>query len=532
MSTVLVPAASAAPVPAASPAQRPWLGIVAVLLGTVAATLTSRVSSVGLADIRGAIGAGFDEGAWITSAYGIAQMLIGPVAVWFGRVAGIRTVLLWGALLFGLTELAIPLVPDLHTIVALQFLAGLASGVFVPLTIGFILQSLPPKLWAYGIGAYSLNLVFSVNIASTLEGWYVEHWRWHWIFWQNAVLAVPLLAAVRWGLPKSNFDREMHRQGDYWGMALAASGLALLYAALDQGDRLDWLGSDFIVNTAALGAVLVGLFLIHETVADKPGIDFRFLLRPNITRLLVLIVVVRFLITASSFVAPQFLTVVRTLRPTEIGEIFLWIALPQFLLAPIVAWLLNRFDARPLIAFGMALIAAACWMASAITSDWAEAQFIPSQLVQAVGQSFALTAIVFFFTQHLKPAEAVAFGALLQTARLFGGELGTAGLALSSRKFEHAYSNAMGDHVGAYDPLMQERVQGYASAVTASSQGTGTADALANGLLGSAMRAQSYTLAYAEVFRIAAIVAVVALAIALTLRYTPRAGAPPAATPR
>jgi DHA2 family multidrug resistance protein len=59
----------------------PWLALFAVLLGTFLSTLNTRLSSIGLMDIRGAVHAGFDEGAWITTAQSMAQMLVCPVAI-------------------------------------------------------------------------------------------------------------------------------------------------------------------------------------------------------------------------------------------------------------------------------------------------------------------------------------------------------------------------------------------------------------------------------------------------------------------
>ena len=68
--------AGAPPAPPAQPI--PWLGLAAVLLGTFISTLNGRLSTFGLADIRGAVHAGFDEGAWITTAQTVAQMLVAP----------------------------------------------------------------------------------------------------------------------------------------------------------------------------------------------------------------------------------------------------------------------------------------------------------------------------------------------------------------------------------------------------------------------------------------------------------------------
>ena len=44
----------------------------------------------------------------------------------------------------------------------------------------------------------------------------------------------------------------------------AALGLALIYAALDQGNRLDWLNSGLVWGLLLAGAVLVAGFVVHE----------------------------------------------------------------------------------------------------------------------------------------------------------------------------------------------------------------------------------------------------------------------------
>jgi MFS transporter, DHA2 family, multidrug resistance protein len=74
----LAPAAhhDAAPPPACT---RPFVGIAAVLLGAVTSTLYSRITTFGLADLRGAVHAGFDEGAWISTALTVGRW---PSARW------------------------------------------------------------------------------------------------------------------------------------------------------------------------------------------------------------------------------------------------------------------------------------------------------------------------------------------------------------------------------------------------------------------------------------------------------------------
>jgi MFS transporter, DHA2 family, multidrug resistance protein len=69
---------------------RPLIGVFAVLVGALISTLDSRITTFGLADVRGAVHAGFDEGAWITTAFTVGQMVMGPISAWLGGVFGPR----------------------------------------------------------------------------------------------------------------------------------------------------------------------------------------------------------------------------------------------------------------------------------------------------------------------------------------------------------------------------------------------------------------------------------------------------------
>ena len=56
----------------------------------------------------------------------------------------------------------------------------------------FVLTALPKRLIIFGIAAYAADIIFVSNVASAIEGWYIEHLSWHWIFW-NAAVFTPLM---------------------------------------------------------------------------------------------------------------------------------------------------------------------------------------------------------------------------------------------------------------------------------------------------------------------------------------------------
>src|SRR5246500_2684039 len=90
--------------------QSPLLGILGVVLGAGIVTLTGRMLTLGTSDLKGSLGLGFDDGAWIGSAYNVALMFIGPFTVYFGGLLGPRRVLVFAALSFTLICVFLPLV--------------------------------------------------------------------------------------------------------------------------------------------------------------------------------------------------------------------------------------------------------------------------------------------------------------------------------------------------------------------------------------------------------------------------------------
>src|SRR5215510_15060751 len=81
------PAATASPFPA-DLSHSPLLGILGVLLGAGIVTLAGRLLTLGLADLKGNVGIGFDDGAWISTVFNTAIMFIGPLSVYVGALLG------------------------------------------------------------------------------------------------------------------------------------------------------------------------------------------------------------------------------------------------------------------------------------------------------------------------------------------------------------------------------------------------------------------------------------------------------------
>ncbi len=144
--------------------QSPLLGILGVVMGAGIVTLTGRMLTLGTADLKGSLGIGFDDGAWIGSAYNVALMFIGPFTVYLGGLLGARKVLLLAAASFTVICAFLPFIHSYSLLLTALVLAGLTSGTFYPLTLTFALKNIPPRF-----------LPFTLALYATCSRWRREH---------------------------------------------------------------------------------------------------------------------------------------------------------------------------------------------------------------------------------------------------------------------------------------------------------------------------------------------------------------------
>ena len=516
-----IAAASALPMALRGRCERPFLGVMAVMLGAVISTLNVRITSAGLADIRGALGLGFDDGSWVATVFTAAQMVVTPAAAWMSTVLSTRRVLLWTGTIFAVTSLLPPFAHDYPSLLALQCVRGLAVGAFIPAALGFVLRSLAPRWWIWGIAAYAFRFVFSQNIGGALEGWYSDTGHWQWIFWQNVALTpvMTLLAAV--SMPHRPVDRELLARTDWVGIVYAGLGFGLIYAALDQGNRLDWFNSGAICGLVLAGGILVMAFLAHEWRAAYPLIHLPVLIRRSVAIPCLLVSIFGFGVTATSFVLPDYLTRVQGLRAFEIGDALYWVALPQIVLVPLVALLLRWIDARLLLVLGFLVIALGSWLDVGLTHDWVSGDFIPSAACEGVGLAFAITALITYTIANITPPQAAAIAATIQIARLLGAEIGNAVIQTFVRVREQTYSNLVGQHLIAGSPDAERATAALSQPFGARPTGLGDAALQGAGTLAALVRREAYVLAYIDAFWLIAWVAAAAILLVFLLRPPP-----------
>src|SRR5262249_50209111 len=453
--------------------------------------LNGRMISVGLPDLRGAMGFGFDEASWIPTAYNMALMFIGPFSVFLGAMLGARRVLLSAGAIFILCSILLPFSPSLRVMLCLQVISGLSSGTFYPLTLTYALRALPMRYVIYGIGVYAMDIVGVTSVGTPLVAWYTEHLSWHWIFWNSAFLTPLMMLCIYLALPPPP-KRSGPKPALSWrGFLYGSLGLSLIYGALDQGERLDWLNSGLIVGLLVTAAFLLSVTIIRRWLSPNPMVNPIFLVNRNTVLLAATLFSFRFVMLAIALLLPAVLGVTQHYRPLETGSVLLWLIPSLVFTGLLAARLMRRFDNRLVFAMGFAIVAIACLLNAQLTSAWAGDNFFVSQIVIGSGLALAFTALVGSIVQNAFDANALAnpinlltYSSFIHCVRLFGGQLGTAFMQRLVSVREQFHSNMIGLHVDGGNWLTSERLAGIAHGLFPSSAGSEEAQARAALIVG------------------------------------------------
>src|SRR6266478_1558756 len=526
-SPIQIARAAAAAIPA-EVSTRPLLGILGVVTGAGVVTLTSRMISLGLADFRGVHGFGYDEGAWIGTAFDIGLMFIGPFTVYLGGLMGPRRILLSAAALFTVLLIFLPLVHSYSLVIAMVLLSGLTSGTFYPLTLTFALRNIPLRYLPFTIALYATFVDGAVNIAPSLYGWYRDHLSWQWMFWNSALIAPVMMACIYFGIPPTPARKKGGPAPSFAGFLYLSAGLALIFAALQQGQRLDWWRSGVFNALFASGTFFLLCALVRRLRGPNPLVALPYLMKWNTMLLGSLLFWFRFTLCTTIILVPQSLAI-RGLEADQIGPAIIWSALPLIPIAFIAALLLLRkHDPRLLFAIGLACTAFAAWLNSQYASAWAAENFYRTELLSGVGQAFAFIGLVgcivlqaIFAGALAKPEWVLTFSAFFHTIRIFGGTAGAIYMGHFLAQREKLHSNLLGLHVSAGNWITDQNVHAMTAGLYAKSSGMAAAGARAVDLIAARLRLQAYSLSILDGFLLIAWSCACALIFVALLRQSP-----------
>lgn len=435
-----------------------WIAVIAATLGAFMAVLNIQIVNASLADIQGAIGAGVDDGGWISTAYLVAEIVVIPLTGWLSQVFSLRRYLLVNAILFLVFSVACAYAQNLSQMIVLRAIQGFSGGVLIPLAFTIIITLLPKAKQPVGMALFALSATFAPAIGPTIGGYLTENYGWQFIFFVNIVPGAVMIALLWATLDAAPMKLGLLRHGDWPGIATMAIGLASLQTVLEDGNKDDWFGSTYILRLSVIAAVSLTAFVIIELLVEKPLLNLRLLLRRNFGFGSLANFLMGIALYGSVFILPLYLSRIQGYNSEQIGMVLAWTGLPQLLLIPLVPRLMKSFDARLLIVVGFALFAGSNFMNIHLSGDTAGDQLMVPNIVRAIGQALAFAPLTAVATAGIEIANAGSASALFNMMRNLGGAIGIALLQTFETKREQFHSNVLTQSVSVFQEATRARI--------------------------------------------------------------------------
>jgi DHA2 family multidrug resistance protein len=513
---------SAAP-EAAAVSAKTWLAVIGATLGAFMAVLNIQIVNASLADIQGGIGAGIDDGGWISTSYLIAEIVVIPLSGWLSQVFSIRIYLLANAFLFLVFSAACALAQNLPQMIALRAVQGFTGGVLIPLAFTLIITLLPKAKQPIGMALFAISATFAPAIGPTIGGYLTENFGWEYVFYVNIAPGVLMIAMLYVSLERGPTRLSLLREGDWAGIAAMAIGLAALQTVLEEGNKDDWFGSPFIVRLAMVAAIALPLFVVIELSGKKPLLNLRILFRRNFGFGVLANFLLGVALYGSVYILPVYLSRIQGYNSEQIGMVLAWTGLPQLVLIPLVPRLMKRVDPRIMISVGFALFAASNFVNIYMTNDYAADQLLWPNIVRAVGQAIMFAPLSAVATAGIEAENAGSASALFNMMRNLGGAIGIAALQTLLTKREQYHSNVLSQSVSAFEQATRARLD----QLTQYFMNHGVidrADAVhrAYVAIGHIVQKQAFILAFSDTFYTLGAALIVALLAGLMLRKPDR----------
>jgi len=499
--------------PVGEPSRRDWIAVMSAMLGAFMAVLDIQITNSSLKDIQGALSATLEEGSWISTSYLVAEIIMIPLTAWLVQLLSARRLAVWVSIGFLISSLLCSFAWNLESMIVFRALQGFTGGALIPLAFTLTLIKLPDHHRAKGMALFAITATFAPSIGPTLGGWLTESWGWEYIFYINVPPGLLMIAGLLYGLEKKPPHWELLKSTDYAGIVTLAMGLGCLQVFLEEGHRKDWLESALIVQLGSVAVVSLILFVILQLSRPNPLINLGILRERNFGLTSIASLGMGLGLYGSIYLLPLYLAQIQNYNALQIGQVIMWMGIPQLFLIPLVPKLMKIIPPKLLCAAGFALFGISSFASGALNPDFGGDQFHPIQIIRALGQPMIMVTISLIATAYIQPQDAGSASSLFNILRNLGGAIGIALLATLLDSRAKIYFDYLRESVVPGNPAVAERL----SALT---QQLGSEQA-ALGRISEITHQQAMIMAYNDAFHFVGIALAVSMVAVLLTRRLP-----------
>ena len=497
-----------------------WLIILTVSTGALLEIIDVSITNVALLHIQASLGSTLAEVGWVVTGYAMATVIMIPLSEWLGELFGQRRYFVFCLAGFTAASLLCGLATNLPMLVLARILQGLLGGGLLPKAQAILFRTVPPAFQGTAQAVFGMVVLAGPALGPTLGGLLTDGLGWRWVFFINVPLGLLTVAMALAFLDDEVVSAAVSRRRpriDSVGIALMAVGLGSLQVVLEQGHQYDWFENQGIRALALLAMVGLPSFVVWELRRRDPAVDLRVLRHRSLAAGSIFSFVLGIGLYGTIFVVPVFAQTVLAYTATQTGLLLLPGALASALTMAVLGRLSARLDPRVLIALGALSMVVTMVNLAAIGPDTGSDQLFWLLILRGVTTVMMFLPLSLATLGPLPRADVGAGSGFYNLSRQLGGTFGIAILTVTLDHQLAVHRAQLVEHLPSTSPLLQQRLAQMQALLLDGGADAELAARQSLELLSLTLDRQAALLAYGDVFRLVALVFLLAIPLVLLL---------------
>lgn len=364
--------------------------MLAMFLGSLDQTVVGTAMPRIIADLGG-----FDRYTWVTTAYLMTSTAVLPVVgrltdmygrKWF-YIAGI-VIFLLGSVLSGLSQ-------TLTQLIIFRAFQGIGGGVMIANAFIVIGDLFPPSERGKYQGLVTAVFGLSSIVGPILGGFITDNLSWHWIFFINIPLGIPVIAVFIKFFPDIRPEKVSH-EIDYPGIiSLVLCVVPLILALSWGGVQYEW-GSPQVIGALVLAGIMAIAFVLAELRATEPVIPLGIFRNHVVAISMVAIFFLGMGMFGAIIFIPLYFQGVLGLSATSSGSFLAPMMVAMVISSTISGQILSRFGGHYRLQglFGLAVMMVGIFLLSRMTADTSQSMAIVNIVIMGIGLGIAMPLFV------------------------------------------------------------------------------------------------------------------------------------------
>ena len=353
-----------------------WLLLLAVMVGTMAAIMSSTIINVAVPDMSRHFSLGQERAQWVASGFMISMTVSMLTTPWlltrygFRRTyAGSMWLLLASSVIAGLSN-------DFLLVLAARVAEGLAAGVVQPIPAIIIVRTFEPHEQGRAGGIFGMGVVLAPAIGPSIGGVLVDWFGWRSIFFMVVPFCLASIWMARRFVPTLASGRAADRgpadRLDWPGLLLASTGTICLLNGLVQLHAGLSASTLFLLLLAVCS--LVG-FLVRQRQLGRlaaagqnaPLMNLKLFAHRPFAMGSIVAFIYGMALFGSTYLLPVYMRLGLGLSASHVGTILLPAGLALAVTIPLAGRLADRQPTHRLVSIGLALLASSFALTSTVS---------------------------------------------------------------------------------------------------------------------------------------------------------------------